>query len=68
MKNFNFFQGRFTNPVYESMYAGTTEPVLLNSTNCNGNGTGSNGNNFASEEKKGLLQHNQDEINTQDLI
>lgn len=50
------------------MYAGATEPVLLNSTNCNGNNGGNNSNNFTSEEKKGLLQHTQDELNTQDLL
>lgn len=54
------------------MYAGTSEPMRVNSTNCNsvifcGNNSGSNNsNNSAIEEKTGLLLQN--EPNMQDLI
>lgn len=54
------------------MYAGSSEPALLNTGSCNGIiGVGSssgigNSNNCALEEKTGLLQ--QDEPNIQDLI
>lgn len=64
-------QTRFTNPVYESMYADTTEPTLLS---INGNGissiSGSNNINPSAhsilEEKTGLLQ--QGEPSIQDLL
>lgn len=51
-------QSHFANPVYESMYAGSNEPVLPcgSSSSC------------GPDEKKGLLQHNQDESNAQDLL
>lgn len=54
-----FLKVHFANPVYESMYAGSSEPALPsnNSSNCS-----------APEEKKGLLQHTQDESNAQDLL
>lgn len=48
-------KGHFANPVYESMYAGSSELVLVS----NGNGAGA-------DEKKGLLQ--QDESTNQDLL
>lgn len=63
-------QSRFTNPVYESMYADSSQPTLLNSGSCNGIiGVGSSTNigstSSALEEKTGLLQ--QDEP-MQDLL
>lgn len=59
---FNIFiilKVHFANPVYESMYAGSSEPALPsnNSSSCS-----------APDEKKGLLQHTQDELNAQDLL
>lgn len=65
-------QTRFANPVYESMYADTMEPTLLNTNNCNGISSISGSNNISPatnsvlEEKTGLLQ--QDEPNIQDLL
>lgn len=66
------YQTRFTNPVYESMYADATEPTLLNANNCNGISSISGSTNLnpsthsVLEEKTGLLQ--QDEPNIQDLL
>lgn len=42
------------------MYAGTTDPQLA--------GGSSNSNCGGPDEKKGLLQHTQDELNAQDLL
>lgn len=54
-------QSHFANPVYESMYSGTADGNMTI-----GDSVGSH--NSAPEEKKGLLQHNQDELCTQDLL
>lgn len=52
------FKGHFANPVYESMYAGSTAPSIASGSS----------NICASDEKKILLQHSQDESNSQDLL
>lgn len=63
-------QSRFTNPVYESMYADSSEPTLLNPTNGIVGIGGSNNIGSISgsmlEEKTGLLQR--DEIQLNDLL
>lgn len=50
-------KGNFANPVYESMYAGSTQDteIVANSS-------------IAPDERKGLLQDSHDEPNTQDIL
>lgn len=67
---FSLQQSRFTNPVYESMYADSSQPTLLNSSGDNsiigvGSSTNIGSTSSALEEKTGLLQ--QDEP-LQDLL
>lgn len=63
--HFVLFQSRFTNPVYESMYADSSEPVV----GIVGIGGSNNIESISSsvlEEKTGLLQR--DEIQLNDLL
>lgn len=52
-------KSHFANPVYESMYAGSAAVPALTSSASSNNGP---------DEKKGLLQHSQDESSAQDLL
>lgn len=60
---------RFTNPVYESMYADASEPTLLSGSNGIIDISGNNIETISSsvyEEKTGLLQR--DDIQLNDLL
>ncbi|XP_055692338.1 low-density lipoprotein receptor-related protein 1 [Lutzomyia longipalpis] len=60
-------KGHFANPVYESMYAGSGGGAAAGGASAGGGG-GAEISHVAPEEKKGLLQHTQDDPLSQDLL